>query len=30
MADNSQQILNEVLIQQRQELAPQLSDQDYL
>ncbi|RTM07838.1 MAG: abortive phage resistance protein [Hyphomicrobiales bacterium] len=29
MADNSQQLLNDVLTQQRQELAPALSDQEY-
>lgn len=29
MADNSQQILNDVLLQQRQALAPLLSDQEY-
>ncbi len=29
MADNSQQILNDVLAQQRQELAPDLSETDY-
>lgn len=29
MADNSQQLLNDVLTQQRQELAPESSDQDY-
>ena len=29
MADNSQQILEDVLAQQRQELAPDASDQDY-
>jgi len=29
MADNSQQLLNDVLSQQRLELAPELSDQDY-
>ncbi|NGO54776.1 hypothetical protein, partial [Allomesorhizobium camelthorni] len=29
MADNSQQILDDVLAQQRQELLPEVSDQDY-
>ena len=29
MADNSQQLLNDVLSQQRQDLAPDLSEQDY-
>lgn len=29
MADNSQQLLNDVLSQQRRELAPESSDQDY-
>ncbi len=29
MPDNSQQLLNDVLTQQRQELAPHLSEQDY-
>ena len=29
MADNSQQLLNDVLNQQRQQLAPASSDQDY-
>ena len=28
-SDNSQQILNDVLAQQRQELAPETSEQDY-
>jgi hypothetical protein len=29
MADNSQQLLDDVLAQQRQELAPESSEQDY-
>ena len=29
MADNSQQILNDVLTQQRQDRLPEVSEQDY-